>query len=178
MEERIAYEKIMKECIREAKKCAKFSDVPVGAVVVKDGEIIARAHNEREKNNISTSHAEVLAIQKASKKLGNWNLSGCELFVTLEPCVMCCGAIISSRISKVVFGAFDKRFGCCGSLYNLLNDRFNHRAPTVSGILQEECEALIKGYFKKLRERQAEEKRANKQTEEALDGKEGENIGK
>ena len=157
-------EQIMRECIKEAKKCSKYSDVPVGAVVVKDGQIIARAHNEREKNNVSTSHAEVLAIQKASKKVGNWNLSGYELYVTLEPCVMCSGAVISSRISRVVFGAFDKRFGCCGSLYNLLNDRFNHRAPTTGGVLQQECESLIKDYFKKLRIKQTEEKRANSQS--------------
>ena len=155
-------EQIMKQCIKEAGKCARFSDVPVGAVVVKDGKIIARAHNEREKNNISTSHAEVLAINKASKKLGNWNLSGCELYVTLEPCVMCSGAIINSRIDRVVFGAYDKRFGCCGSLYNLLNDRFNHRATTRGGVLQDECEKLIKSYFLQLRARQAEIKAQEK----------------
>lgn len=143
----------MAECIKEAKKCSKWGDVPVGAIVVKDGEIIARAHNEREKNNLATSHAEVLAINKACKKLGNWNLSGCELYVTLEPCVMCSGAVISSRVDRVVFGAYDKRFGCCGTLYNLLNDRFNHRANVRGGVRQEECENLMKGFFVKLRKK-------------------------
>ena len=143
----------MGECIKEAKKCAKWGDVPVGAIVVKDGEIISRAHNEREKNNFATSHAEVLAINKACKKLGNWNLSGCELYVTLEPCVMCSGAVISSRIDRVVFGAYDKRFGCCGTLYNLLNDRFNHRANVRGGVRQEECENLMKGFFAQLRKK-------------------------
>lgn len=142
---------IMLECIKEAKKCKRYGDVPVGAVVVKDGEIIARAHNEREKTNRATAHAEVLAIDRASKAVNNWNLSGYELYVTLEPCVMCSGAIISSRISKVVFGAYDKRFGCCGTLYNLLNDRFNHRASTRGGVLIDECEELLKNFFSQIR---------------------------
>lgn len=149
------------ECIKEARKCKRYGDVPVGAIIVKDGEIISRAYNEREKKNIATSHAEVLAIDRASKKLGNWNLSGCELYVTLEPCVMCSGAIINSRISKVVFGAYDKRFGCCGTLYNLLNDRFNHRAPVRGGVRQEECEALLKDFFTAIREKQKQEKQEN-----------------
>jgi tRNA(adenine34) deaminase len=140
-------EKFMRECIKEAKKCLKYGDVPVGAIVVKDGEIIAHAHNEREKTNLSTSHAEVLAINRASRKLNNWNLSGCVLYVTLEPCVMCAGAIISARLSRVCFGAYDLRFGCCGTLYNLLNDRFNHRAPVSGGVLKDECEALLKDFF-------------------------------
>ncbi len=144
-------EKWMKECIKEAKKCKRYGDVPVGAIVVKDGVVVGRGHNEREKGNIATAHAEIKAIEKACKTLGNWNLSGCELYVTLEPCVMCSGAIISSRISRVIFGAYDKRFGCCGTLYNLLNDRFNHRAPTSGGILQEECEGLLKTFFSALR---------------------------
>jgi len=143
--------RFMDRAIALAKEAGQMGEIPVGAVIVKDGEIISRAHNEREKTNRATAHAEVLAIDRASKVLNNWNLSGCELYVTLEPCVMCSGAIISSRISKVIFGAYDKRFGCCGTLYNLLNDRFNHRAPTHGGVLINECEALLKSFFGEIR---------------------------
>lgn len=142
----------MKEALKEAAEAAKKREVPIGACVVREGEIIARAHNLRETDNDPTAHAEVLAIRAAAKRLGRWNLSDCELYVTLEPCVMCAGAIIYSRIGRVYFGAYDKRFGCCGSIHNLVCDeKFNHRAAVTGGILEDECLAPIRAFFKALR---------------------------
>lgn len=138
--------------IAEAKKALKTKDVPVGAVVVKDGKIIAVGHNLKEKKGIATLHAEVVAINRASRKLRSWYLDGCTLYVTLEPCVMCAGAVINARVDRVVFGTLDYRFGCCGTLYNLPTDeRFNHRAAVDSGVRTEECAALLKDFFKGLR---------------------------
>lgn len=123
--------------------------MPVGAVIVKDGKIISKGHNEREKHNDATAHAEIVAIRRANKKLKSWYLDGCVLYVTMEPCVMCAGAIINSRIDKIVFGASDFRFGCCGTLYNLPEDeRFNHRARVVSGVLHEQCAKLLTDFLK------------------------------
>ncbi len=142
-------EKFMKAAIAEAKKAGDKGEVPIGAVIVCDGKIIARGHNERETKKDPAAHAEVVAIRKAGKKLGRWNLSDCDLYVTLEPCVMCSGAIIYSRIRTVYYGADDLRFGCCGTIMNLVSDpRFNHRAQIERGILQEECLAPIKEFFR------------------------------
>ena len=129
-------EKFMRAALREAFKAEKNGEVPVGAVMVCDGKIVARGKNERETKKDPTAHAEIVAIRKAGKKLGRWNLCDCDLFVTLEPCVMCSGAIVYSRIRTVYYGADDLRFGCCGTVMNLAGDeRFNHRARVERGIL-------------------------------------------
>ena len=151
-------EQFMLIALQEAKKALKTKDVPVGAIIVKDGKIISKGHNEREKHNDATAHAEIVAIRRANKKLKSWYLDGCVLYVTMEPCVMCAGAIINSRIDKIVFGASDFRFGCCGTLYNLPEDeRFNHRARVVSGVLHEQCAKLLTDFFKDLREKQSQQ---------------------
>lgn len=144
----------MQMAIDEAKKALAYKDVPVGAVVVRDGTVIAAAHNRREADKDSTAHAEVLAIREACRRLGRWNLSDCDLYVTLEPCVMCSGAIVYSRIRNLYFGAYDLRFGCAGTVYNLAADqKFNHRAVVHGGILEEECKALLTEFFKELRKK-------------------------
>ena len=149
MDEKI---KFMKEALKEAKKAYDKLEVPVGAVIVKDGKIIARAHNQKETKFDTTKHAEILAIQKASKKLNSWRLIDCEMYVTLEPCSMCAGALINSRIKKVYIGAKDEKTGAVGSVLNLLEDyKFNHVVEVEKGILQEDCENLLKDFFKMLR---------------------------
>lgn len=146
--------KFMKEAIKEAKKAADKLEVPVGCVIVKDGKIIARAHNQKESKTDTTKHAEIIAIQKASKKLEAWRLLECEMYVTLEPCSMCAGAMIQARIKKVYIGAMDKKTGACGSVLNLLQDYpFNHKVEIETGIEKEECEEILKEFFKKLRQK-------------------------
>ncbi len=145
-------EKFMKEALKEAKKAYDKLEVPVGAVIVKDGKIIARAHNLKETKFDTTKHAEILAIQKASKKLNSWRLIDCEMYVTLEPCSMCAGALINSRIKKVYIGASDQKTGAVGSVFNLLEDyTFNHKVEYEKGVLQDECESILKEFFKELR---------------------------
>ena len=145
-------EKLMKEALKEAKKAFEKEEVPVGAVIVKDGKIIARAHNLKESKNDTTCHAEILAIKKASKKLNSWRLEDCEMYVTLEPCSMCAGALIQARIKKVYIGTMDYKTGACGSVFNLLEDyKFNHKVEIETGILQEDCEKILKDFFKILR---------------------------
>ena len=145
-------EKFMKEALKEAKKAYDKLEVPVGAVIVKDGKIIARAHNLKETKYDTTKHAEILAIQKASKKLNSWRLIDCEMYVTLEPCSMCAGALINSRIKKVYIGASDKKTGAVGSVFNLLEDYiFNHKVEYEKGVKQDECEKILKEFFKELR---------------------------
>ncbi len=142
----------MKDALKEAKKAYDKLEVPVGAVIVKDGKIIARAHNLKETKYDTTKHAEILAIQKASKKLNNWRLIDCEMYVTLEPCSMCAGAIINSRIKKVYIGTLDEKTGAAGSVLNLFEDfTFNHNVEVEKGIMQEECETMLKNFFKMLR---------------------------
>ena len=127
----------------------KYDEVPVGAVVVKDGKIIARANNKKERSGDATMHAEMLAVKRAQRAVGDWRLNGCEIYVTLEPCAMCAGALINARMGKIFFGAYDTRFGCCGSLMNLPQDpRFNHRCETVGGILEKECSKMLTEFFK------------------------------
>ena len=138
-------EKWMKEAIKQAKKAAQKDEVPIGCVIVKDDQIIARAYNKREMKQCSTAHAEILAIEKACKKLSSWRLEDCDLYVTLEPCPMCSGAIIQSRIRNVIFGAYDPKGGCMGSNMNINNVRgFNHYPDIEGGILQDECSRLLK----------------------------------
>ena len=142
----------MKEALKEAKKAYDKLEVPVGAVIVKDGKIIARAHNLKETKYDTTKHAEILAIQKASKKLNSWRLIDCEMYVTLEPCSMCAGALINSRIKKVYIGASDPKTGAVGSVFNLLEDyTFNHKVEYEKGVLQDECESILKEFFRKMR---------------------------
>lgn len=144
--------KYMKEALKEAKKAYDKEEIPVGAVIVKDGKIIARGYNKKEEKNDTTRHAEIVAIQKASKKLKSWRLLDCEMYVTLEPCPMCAGALIQSRIKKVYIGAMDEKTGACGSVLNLLQDyKFNHEVEIEKGILGEECENILKTFFKELR---------------------------
>lgn len=151
-------EKWMKEAIKEAKKAYDKLEVPVGVVIVKNNKIIARAHNVKEEKKDTTKHAEIIAIQKASKKLDNWRLIDCEMYVTLEPCSMCAGALINSRIKKVWIGTTDERTGACGSVLNLLQDyTFNHKVDVEVGILQKECETLLKDFFKQLRKIKSKE---------------------
>ena len=145
-------EYFMKEAIKEAKKAYQKNEVPVGAVVVKNNEIVARGHNIKETKKDTTKHAEILAIQKASKKLNSWRLIDCEMYVTLEPCSMCAGALINSRIKKVYIGASDSKTGAVGSVFNLLDDyTFNHKVEYEKGVLQDECESILKEFFKELR---------------------------
>ena len=142
----------MKEALKEAEKAYKKLEVPVGAVIVKDGKIIARGHNQKETKTDTTKHAEIIAIQKASKKLKAWRLLDCEMYVTLEPCAMCAGAIINSRIKKVYIGTKDNKTGAVGSVLNLFEDfTFNHKVESEIGLMQEECEKILKQFFKELR---------------------------
>ncbi|HAR7074483.1 TPA: nucleoside deaminase [Staphylococcus aureus] len=138
--------------IEEAKKAAQLGEVPIGAIITKDDEVIARAHNLRETLQQPTAHAEHIAIERAAKVLGSWRLEGCTLYVTLEPCVMCAGTIVMSRIPRVVYGADDSKGGCSGSLMNLLQQsNFNHRAIVDKGVLKEACSTLLTTFFKNLR---------------------------
>ena len=142
----------MKEALKEAKKAYEKLEVPVGAVIVKEGKIIARAHNLKESKKDTTKHAELLAIQKASKKLNTWRLNDCEMYVTLEPCTMCAGALIQARLGKLYIGTMDYKTGACGSVLNVLEDYpFNHKIEYETGILKEECEKILQDFFKELR---------------------------
>lgn len=146
--------KFMKEALKEAKKSYQKDEIPVGAVIVKEGKIIARGHNIKETKTDPTKHAEIIAIQKASKKLQTWRLSGCTMYVTLEPCSMCAGSLIQARIDKVVIGTMDEKTGACGSVLNLLSDyKFNHTVQIETGIMQEECKTILQQFFKELRAR-------------------------
>lgn len=145
--------KWMKEAIKQAKKAVSYDEVPIGCVIVKNDKIIARGYNKREILQQSIAHAEIMAIQKACKKLGTWRLEDCVLYVTLEPCPMCAGAIIQSRIRKVVYGASDPKGGCVGTCTNLLEiPQFNHHPEYIKGVLESECSDLLKCFFKKKRE--------------------------
>ncbi len=141
----------MSLALKEAKKAYLEGEIPVGCVIVLDDKIIARAHNKREKLQSSIAHAEILAIKKACKKIESWRLNDCKIYVTLEPCSMCAGAIIQSRISNLIYGAKDYRFGAHISLINLFDVKFNHEVSVKNGILEEECSKIIKDFFKELR---------------------------
>lgn len=150
-------EELMMAALSLADEAAAEGEVPVGAVVVRDGEIVGTGRNRREKGKNSLYHAEIEAIDSACKKLGGWRLWQCELFVTLEPCPMCSGAIINSRIRKVTFGAYDKKAGCCGSVIDMFSLPFNHKPEIQGGFMEEECAEKLSQFFKKLRD-----KRGNK----------------
>ncbi|WP_017549959.1 tRNA adenosine(34) deaminase TadA [Salinicoccus carnicancri] len=148
------HEEFMRAAIEEAKKAEAIGEVPIGAVIVHDGGIIARAHNRRETSQNPLTHAEIIAIDAASEKIGSWRLEDCTLYVTLEPCVMCSGAIVMSRIPHVVYGAKDPKGGTVESLMHLLDEpRFNHRAYITAGVLGEECSSMLTLFFRKLRGR-------------------------
>ncbi len=148
----ILKEKFMKEALKQAKIAFSKEEVPIGAVIVKDGKIISRAYNKREQTMQSTAHSEILAIEKACRKLKNWRLNDCELYVTVEPCPMCAGAILNSRIKKVYFGALDNKSGAVVSNLKMLDSEYcNHRAEYEGDLLKEECELLLKNFFKRLR---------------------------
>lgn len=134
-----------------AAKAAEQGDVPVGCVIVREGEIIGEGRNRREHRGDATAHAEIEAIRQASEKLGSWRLSGCTLYVTLEPCPMCSGAIINSRIDIVRFGAKEEKMGCCGSVLNLFEEKFNHKPKIYGGLLETECREILQEFFEKLR---------------------------
>jgi tRNA(adenine34) deaminase len=143
----------MKLAIKEATKAFNKEEVPIGAVIVKEGEIIARAHNLKESRQDPTAHAEILAIRQAVAKLGGWRLLDCTLYVTIEPCAMCAGALVESRLERLVFGAAEPKSGAAGSLFNLVNnDRLNHRVEVEKNILADECRGLMQDFFAKLRE--------------------------
>jgi len=146
--------RFMMEAISEARKAEAIREVPIGAVIVRDGVVIGRGHNLRETSLNPTAHAEMLAIQEASAHLQAWRLLDCTLYVTLEPCPMCAGAIVQSRIGRVVYGTGDPKAGCAGTLMNLLQeDRFNHMAEVVPNVLQEECSSLLTQFFRGLRKK-------------------------
>lgn len=153
------HETYMRMAIEEAKKAYAINEVPIGAVVVRHGSVIGRGHNLRESDQNPLMHAEVVAINEASKAIGSWRLEDCILYVTLEPCVMCSGAIVMSRIPTVVYGANDPKGGCSGSLMNLLQEsRFNHQATIINGVLHDECSQLLKNFFKAIRKKKSLEK--------------------
>lgn len=141
--------KFMQIAIKEAKKGTRYDEVPIGAVIVKDGKVIAKAHNKKEEKKCANYHAEIVAIEKACKKVGDWRLIGCDIYVTLEPCAMCTGALINARVDNIYFGAYDEKAGCCGSLYNLMEDgKFNHSSNVQGGILEKECGQMLTEYFR------------------------------
>ena len=142
----------MAKALCQAQAAARKGEVPVGAVVVREGSIVARAHNLRETRRDPAAHAELIALQRAAKKLGGWRLMDCTVYVTLEPCPMCAGAMINARVARVVFGAFDPKAGCCGTLYQLIQDgRFNHTCPVTGGVLEAEGAGILKEFFARKR---------------------------
>ncbi|MDE6182335.1 MAG: nucleoside deaminase [Eubacteriales bacterium] len=146
------YNFFMQEALKEAKKAYDIGEVPIGCVIEYKGEIIARAYNQRNFKGNVLCHAEIIAINNACQKLKDWRLEGSTIYVTVEPCAMCSGAILQSRIDKVVFGVFNNKGGCCGSILNILNnEKFNHRAEIISGILEDECRELMQSFFKDIR---------------------------
>ena len=160
-------EKFMKEAIRQAKKAAALEEVPIGCVIVSQGRIIARGYNRRNTDKNTTSHAEINAIRKASKKLGDWRLEGCTIYITLEPCQMCAGAIVQARIDRAVIGCRNPKAGCAGSVLNLLEmPQFNHQVELTQGVLEEECSLMLSQFFSSLRER----KKAEKKKAKSVDG--------
>lgn len=145
-------EKFMKEALKEARKAYDKGEIPVGAVVVCNGKVVARGHNKRAQSGDIFSHAEVVALKKASKKIGDWRLNDCDLFVTLEPCAMCAGAAVNARIRKIYFGAYDEKSGCCGGAADITKIFMpNHKTEAEGGILKQECSLLLKDFFAKRR---------------------------
>lgn len=160
-------EKYMREAVRQAKKAAALKEVPIGCVIVHEGKIIGRGYNRRVVDKNVLAHAEIAAIKKACKKIGDWRLEGCTMYVTLEPCPMCAGAIVQARIPRVVIGSMNPKAGCAGSVLDLLHEQgFNHQVDTEVGVLGEECSVMLKEFFKALRE-EGKRKKEKKEREEA-----------
>ena len=156
-------EKYMKEAVKQAKKAYALGEVPIGCVIVHGGKIIGRGYNRRNTDKSTLSHAEIIAIRKASKVIGDWRLEECTLYVTLEPCQMCAGAIVQARIPKVVMACMNPKAGCAGSVLNILDmPQFNHQVEVVRGVMEEECSQMLKNFFKELRLRNKAEKEAKK----------------
>ena len=156
-------ERFMKEAIKQAKKAEALKEVPIGCVIVSEGKIIARGYNRRNTDKNTLSHAELNAIRKASRKLGDWRLEGCTMYVTLEPCQMCSGALVQSRIDEVVIGAMNPKAGCAGSVMNLLEaEGFNHKVKITKGVLEEECSRMLSDFFRELREEKKRRKEEQK----------------
>ena len=157
-------ERFMKEAIRQAKKARALEEVPIGCVIVYEGKIIARGYNRRNTDKNTLSHAELNAIRKAGRKLGDWRLEGCTMYVTLEPCQMCSGAIVQSRMTRVVVGCMNPKAGCAGSILNLLDmPEFNHQVELTTGVMEEECSQMMKSFFKELREARKKKKQLEKE---------------
>ena len=155
-------ERYMAQAIRQAKKAAAIDEVPIGCVIVHEDKIIARGYNRRNVDSSTLAHAEIMAIKKASKKLGDWRLEECTMYVTLEPCPMCAGAIVQARIPKVVIGAMNPKAGCAGSIIDMFQvKQFNHQVDAEHGVLEEKCRIMMKEFFKNLRKRKKEEKYRN-----------------
>ncbi|MBQ1942231.1 MAG: tRNA adenosine(34) deaminase TadA [Clostridia bacterium] len=151
-------EKFMKAALKEAQKAALEDEVPVGCVVVQNGKIIARGRNRREKTQCATRHAEMIAVEKACKKVGYWRLYGCTLYVTLEPCPMCAGALVNARVERLVFGAYDQKAGAAQTLYNIPSDeRLNHRMEVVGGVLENPCKEILSEFFRNKRKNKKKE---------------------
>ena len=162
-------EKYMKEALRQAKKAAALGEVPIGCVIVYQDKIIGRGYNRRNTDKNTLAHAEITAINKASKFIGDWRLEECTLYVTLEPCQMCAGAIVQARIPQVVMGCMNPKAGCAGSILNILEmPEFNHQVEVTRGVLAEECSELLKSFFTDLRERNRAEKQAVRSAEESI----------
>ena len=157
-------EKYMRTALKQAEKAYNLGETPIGCVIVHEDKIIARGYNRRNTDKNPLAHAEVAAIKKASKKLGDWRLEGCTMYVTLEPCQMCAGALVQSRIDEVVIGSMNPKAGCAGSVLNLLEvDGFNHKVKITRGVLEEECSAMLSDFFKELREKKKQRKMLAKQ---------------
>ena len=153
-------ERCMREAVRQAKKAWKLGEVPIGCVIVYEGKIIGRGYNRRTTDGNVLAHAEIIAIRKACRAMGDWRLEGCTMYVTLEPCQMCSGALVQSRIDEVVIGSMNPKAGCAGSILNLLEmEQFNHQVEVTRGVLQEECSQMLSGFFKELREIKKRQKR-------------------
>lgn len=157
------HEKFMKEAIRQAKKAYVLDEVPIGCVIEYEGKIIARGYNRRNTDKNTLAHAELTAIRKASRKLGDWRLEGCTMYITLEPCQMCAGAIVQARVSEVVIGSMNSKAGCAGSVLNILQmAEFNHQVKIIKDVLKEECSEMLSSFFRELRERKKEQKAKEK----------------
>ena len=150
-------ERFMKEAIRQAKKAMALWEVPIGCVIVHEGKIISRGYNRRNCDHNAAAHAEISAIRKACKKMGDWRLEGCTIYITLEPCPMCAGAIVQARMDRAVIACMNPKAGCAGSVLNLLQQEgFNHRVEITAGVLEEECSSMLSGFFRDLRARKSE----------------------
>lgn len=157
-------EKYMKQAIKQAKKAAALDEVPIGCIITYEGKVIARGYNRRNTDKNTLAHAEIAAIRKASKKMGDWRLEGCTMYVTLEPCQMCAGALVQSRISRVVIGSMNPKAGCGGSVLNLLQmPQFNHQVEVERGVLEEECSIMLSSFFRELREKKKAAKELDKE---------------